>query len=66
MKTEVVLLFPFDLGMELDFSKKQIKDIAHSVSVQNLAGLALQDQHFAEVRAEFRLYRFGVGLIQIS
>lgn len=65
MKTEVVLLFPFDLGLELDFSRKQVKDIFHEVSTHELAGLTYEDRSFAGVRAEFRLYRFGVGLIQV-
>ena len=66
MKTDVVLLFPFDLGLELDFSKKQVKDIVHQVSSRELAGLSLDEQKFDAVRAEFRLYRFGIGLIEVS
>lgn len=66
MKTDVVLLFPFDLGLELDFSTKQVKDIVHEVSSRELAGLSLNTQKFDAVRAKFKLYRFGIGLIEVS
>ena len=66
MKTDVVLLFPFDLGLELDFSTKQVKDIVHAVSSRELASLSLNKQNFEAVRAEFKLYRFGIGLIEVS
>ncbi len=66
MKTEVILLFPFDLGLELDFSKRQIKEIVHSVSVEELSEMAFEERAFDDVRAEFRLYRFGVGMIRVG
>ena len=66
MKTKVVLLFPFDLGLELDFSGRDPQKIAHEVSELQMPTLSFRGKIFADARAEAHLYRFGVGVIQID
>ena len=39
MKSQVVLLFPFDLGLELDFSGQATQAIVHEVSVHPLPAI---------------------------
>lgn len=63
---QVVLLFPFDLGLELDFSGQATQAIAHEVSMHPLPVLNFRGKLFENARAESHLYRFGVGVIQIN
>lgn len=66
MNTAVVLLFPFDLGLELDFSGQETQSIAQEVAAHSVPALSLGGKLFFAVRAESHLYRFGVGIIQIN
>src|SRR5438105_3956166 len=66
MNTQVVLLFPFDLGLEVDFSAQEPQSLVHEVAVHPLPTLTFGWRHFTEAKEESHLYRFGVGLIQIS
>lgn len=66
MKTRVVLLFPFDLGLELDFSGQGTLSMASEVSSHELPSLSFGGKIFHRARAESHLYRFGVGLIQVT
>src|SRR5947208_249450 len=65
MNSQVVLLFPFDLGLELDFSGKGAQGIVHEISTHTLTNLSFGGNLFADARAESHIYRFGVGIIQI-
>ncbi|MBI4217841.1 MAG: hypothetical protein HY610_01855 [Elusimicrobia bacterium] len=66
MKTQIVLLFPFDLGLELDFMGQQTQKIVHAISQQSLSPVSLQGKIFTASRAQSHLYRFGTGIIQIN
>jgi len=66
MKTKVVLLFPFDLGLELDLSGKGVRTITHEISSHELPALTFRGKIFTDARTESHLYRFGVGIIHIT
>ena len=66
MNTQVAILFPFDLGLELDFGSQETQSLVHEVSAHPLPTLTFGWKHFTEAREESHLYRFGVGLIQIN
>lgn len=66
MNTQIVLLFPFDLGLELDFTGKETQAIVQEVSTHELPALSLGGKFFLNAKAESHLYRFGVGIIQIN
>jgi hypothetical protein len=65
MKTRVVLLFPFDLGLELDLSGQGSAGSMIEGSSQDLPDLTIGGKIISGARAESHLYRFGTGLIQI-
>lgn len=66
MKTHIVLLFPFDLGLELDFTVKGIQSVVHEISSDDVYTLALNGKIFPKVRTETHLYRFGEGMMQVN
>lgn len=66
MKTHVVLLYPFDLGLELDFAGEEAQSMTHEVYAHALPPISFNSKLYAEARTESHLYRFGVGLIQIN
>ncbi len=66
MQTQVVLLFPFDLGLELDFTSKGTQSIVHEISTHDLPSLSLGGKIFSKAQTESHLYRFGTGIIQIN
>lgn len=66
MRTQIVLLFPFDLGLELDFAEKETQSIVQEISTHTLPPLSFGGKLFLDARAESHLYRFGVGIVQIN
>jgi hypothetical protein len=66
MKATVHFLVPFDLGLELDFVGRDAKEIVKEISSRPTANLAFQGRIFPEAKLTARIYKFGVGLIQIS
>ena len=66
MDVKVELIFPFDLGLELDFSGPEAKDAAQEISSLSLPNLSFEGRVFTSARAETRLYRFGVGLVKLA
>lgn len=66
MKTQVVILFPFDSGLELDFAGKESQSHVQEVASHPLPTLTFGWKHFTEAHEESHLYRFGVGLIRIG
>lgn len=66
MQTQVSLLFPFDLGLELDFSGKEATSLVHEVASHSVPSLTLFGKIITEVKAESHLYRFGVGIIKLN
>src|ERR1051326_2282358 len=66
MKTRVSLLIPFDLGLELDFVGKDAKEIVKEVSGLPAPEFTFKDRVFQNVQLTAQIYKFGVGLIQLS
>lgn len=66
MKTRVVFIFPFDLGLELDFAEKETKSIVQEVSAHAMPTLSFNGRFFDNAVAESHLYRFGVGVIRVN
>jgi hypothetical protein len=66
MRANVSLLIPFDLGLELDFTGKDAKEIVREVSERPTPPLSFRGKSFEGARLTASLYRFGVGLIDLS
>lgn len=66
LKANVLFLIPFDLGLELDFVGQDAKEIMKEISTRPAANITFEGSVFAEVQLTARIYKFGVGLIQLS
>ncbi len=66
MKANVSILIPFDLGLELDFVGQDAKEIVKEVSTRQAGTLTFEGKSFPDVQLSGRLYKFGIGLIQLS
>lgn len=66
MRVRVYLLYPFDLGLELDFRKTDIQNFIQQVSHRTLTRISFGQQIFSEGEILINFYRFGVGLAQVS
>lgn len=66
MKADILLLIPFDLGLELDFGGRDAEKIMQEVTQREVAHLAFAGRLFEKVQLSSRIYKFGIGLIQIS
>ncbi|HRY28422.1 MAG TPA: hypothetical protein P5079_00130 [Elusimicrobiota bacterium] len=66
MKSTCSLLIPFDLGLELDFEGKDAREIVKEVSSRPAAPLTFEGRIFSNATITTRIYKFGVGLIQLS
>ncbi|MBI4054894.1 MAG: hypothetical protein HY402_02035 [Elusimicrobia bacterium] len=66
MKFTIYLLFPFDLGLELDFSGKDQNKIFKELATRQIPDLTLEGQVLSSAEVTFQIYRFGVGLIQTA
>lgn len=66
MKANVSILIPFDLGLELDFVGPDAKEIAKEVATRQAGTLTFDGKSFPDVQLSGRLYKFGIGLIQLS
>ena len=60
------LLFPFDMGLDLDFADDELRSVAKTLYRQKLASLTFFDSVYENVEVEARIYKFGSGLISIS
>ncbi|MFH1540574.1 MAG: hypothetical protein ABID79_01825 [Elusimicrobiota bacterium] len=60
------LLFPFDMGMDLDFAIDGLSVVAKTLYCQKLSQLTFFDTVYENAEVEVRIYRFGSGLISIS
>ncbi|MBI3291623.1 MAG: hypothetical protein HYZ73_02280 [Elusimicrobia bacterium] len=60
------LLFPFDLGLELDFTGKDAREVFKEISARRMGSLSLDGRLFAGATFGTQVYKFGIGLIQIS
>jgi hypothetical protein len=66
MHAKIYLLFPFDMGLELDFTGKDAKEIFKEISARKMGGLSFEDKTFNKTEFSTQVYRFGVGMSQIS
>jgi hypothetical protein len=66
VKSSVRLLIPFDLGLELDFVGPDAKEIAKEVSTKPAANITFQGRIFSDASVTARIYKFGVGLIELT
>lgn len=65
MRTEVILLFPFDLGLELGLSDGKADEVIRFDTNLNLPTLSLSDRFYPGGSVRTQLYRFGAGVIQV-
>ena len=65
MKTNVHIVIPFDLGLELDFVGADAKAIAKEVSSRTVENLVFGGRVFADVHVTAQIYKFGVGLLEL-
>jgi hypothetical protein len=66
MYSRIHLLFPFDMGLELDFAGSDAKEFFKEISTRSMGVLSVDDTIFSHAEFSTQVYRFGVGLIQIS
>jgi hypothetical protein len=66
MRIKAHLLFPFDMGLELDFAGKETQQIFKEISSHAVPHLSFEKQAISSASLAIQVYKFGVGLIQIS
>jgi hypothetical protein len=66
MRSRIHLLFPFDMGLELDFTGSDARQFFKEISARSMGVLSVEDTVFSHAEFSTQVYRFGVGLIQIS
>ena len=66
MRTKVNLLFPFDMGLELDFTGKDTMSFFKEISVRRMGVLSAEGKIYTNTEFSTQVYKFGVGMIQIS
>src|SRR3954463_15069043 len=66
MKMESHFLFPFDMGLELDFAGKGAQQIFKEISSHKTARLYFEGQDYGEADVSTQVYKFGVGLVEIA
>lgn len=60
------LLFPFDLGLELDFAGKGARDLFKEISNRKTTPLLVEGRPYPDARVSTQIYKFGVGLVHIE
>src|SRR5262245_51792602 len=66
MHMQVHFLFPFDLGLELDFTGQSAQEMFKDISSRKVANLFFENETYTGAEIATQIYKFGVGLIQIS
>ncbi len=66
MRAKIVLLYPFDMGLELDFTGKDALEFFKEITARKLGVLSFEGTLYPQAEFSTQVYRFGVGLIQIS
>jgi hypothetical protein len=66
MQIRTHLLFPFDLGLELDFSGHDAEVIFKQVSSRKTASVVFDGVTYETASVVTQIYKFGVGSIEIS
>jgi len=66
MKFQCHFLFPFDMGLELDFAGRGAQQIFKEISTHKTARLYFEGHVFGEADVSTQVYKFGVGLVHIT
>lgn len=66
VKMRAHILFPFDLGLELDFAGHDAEEMFKQVSSRKSAEVRFAGQVFADATVATQIYKFGVGTIEIA
>ncbi|QSR89129.1 hypothetical protein IT6_02245 [Methylacidiphilum caldifontis] len=66
MKAEVSILIPFDLGLELEFGGEEANRIVKEISTRTTHLVSFKDKFSAKAQVVTQIYKFGVGLIEVS
>src|SRR5579872_4217219 len=66
MRMRAHILFPFDLGLELDFTGHDAEEMFKQVSSRKSAEVRFDGQLFSEATVATQIYKFGVGTIEIA
>ena len=66
MRMRAHILFPFDLGLELDFAGHDAEEMFRQVSSRKTADVRFDDQVFSDASVTTQIYKFGVGTIEIA
>src|SRR4051812_9739354 len=66
MKILTHFLFPFDMGLELDFAGEGAQEIFKEISSHKTARLYFEGHDYGEADVSTQVYKFGVGLIEIA
>src|ERR1017187_7339070 len=66
MRMRTHILFPFDLGLELDFTGHDAEDMFKQVSSRKNAEVRFESHVFSEATVATQIYKFGVGTIEIA
>jgi hypothetical protein len=66
MQIRTHVLFPFDLGLELDFTGKDAQEIFKQVSSRRSATVSFDAGTYENATVITQIYKFGVGTIEIA
>ena len=66
MQIRTHFLFPFDLGLELDFTGKDAQEAFKQVSSRKTASVSFDGEIFESATVATQIYKFGVGTIEIA
>ena len=66
MKSKINLLFPFDMGLDLDFFDGGVVSVAKTLQHRRLPNITFFGTAYENADVESRIYKFGTGLISIS
>src|SRR5437016_3102794 len=66
MQIRTHILFPFDLGLELDFTGPDAQEMFKEVSSKKTAEIHFEDQNYPDASVTTQIYKFGVGSIEIA
>jgi len=66
MRSKINLLFPFDMGLELDFTGKDALNFFKEISVRRMGVISFEGKIFTNTEFSTQVYKFGVGMIHIS
>jgi len=66
VKIQAHFLFPFDMGLELDFAGEGAQEIFKEISSHKTARLFFEGHDWGEADVSTQVYKFGVGLVHIA